>query len=388
MNRLLQLIDGKTVAVVGNGPVDKDVSAEVDACDVVIRFNHMYRYGEGTTGKKISIICQTFTSSYMRADDRHNAEVLRQKPEVFIVKRRNNYHPWCHGYYGPDIRVNDLIDHFHEWCNCTTGGEVVCYLAKYADNSTFKVFGFPSGKAWEDYIATDAKHYQQIAPLERKAVDEAIVELAKKQVVRPACGIPRRIVVPVKRNSSGRPGKNRELLMPLLKKLESLPYQISLVGDDSELLYTAEQAYPMKVLPFHTPALRAGNTEDVTKVIRDWRDATGYSGDMALVQCTSPDLTADWVELCFDEARYSSLVATAVELDFKCNAIYKADFGGVWTPFNGAFGPASEARQNLPVCCRITGAVEVFHTDALDFPSFWSYGPMQPVFVDSAKDID
>lgn len=387
-NRLLQLIDGKSVAIVGNGPVEKDVSAEVDACDVVIRFNHMYRYGEGKIGKKISIICQTFTGSYMRSQDRHNAEIIRQKPEVFLVKQRENYAPWSHSFYGPDIRVNDIIGYFREWCNCTTGGGVVCFLAKYAENSTFKVFGFPGGKAWDDYIASDAHWYQAIAPLERKAVDEAKEELARKTITRPGVVIPRMVVVPVKRNSSGKPGKNRELLMPLLEKLEALPYPVTVCGDDAELLYAAEQAFPGKVLAFHSPALQMGNTEDVTKQLRNWRDATGYCGDVALVQCTSPDLTADWVERCFAESPKSALVATAVPLEFKCNAIYKSDFGGVWTPLAPQFGPASEARQNLPVCCRITGAVEVFHSDALAFASLWQCGYLCPVLVNSALDID
>ena len=388
MNRLLQVLDGKTVAIVGNGPVESDVSAEVDACDVVVRFNHMYRYGEGLTGRKISVILQTFTGVYMGSRDRHNAEVLRQRPEVFLVKQRENYAPWCHAYYGPEIRVNDLTAHFAPFQHFSTGGAAVCWLAKNAQNSAFKVFGFPGGKPWEDYIAGDGHWYRGVADAERKSVDEAKAVLAAKKATEPHRGIPRVVVVPVKRNSSGRPGKNRELLMPLLDKLSELPYKVYVCGDDAELLYQAEAEYPDKVMPFHSPALRTGNTEDVTAQLKDWRDGTGYCGDIALVQCTSPDLTADWVDRCFEESARSALVATAVELDFKPNAIYKADFGSVWTPYNASFGPASEARQNLPVCCRITGAVEVFHTDALDWKSFWQSAYLRPVFVDSAKDID
>lgn len=388
MNRLLQFIDGKSVAVVGNGPETEDVSGLVDACDIVLRFNHMYRYGDKKTGKKISAIMQTFTSTYMSSMDRHNAEILRQRPEVFLVKQRGNYAPWCHAFYGPDIRVNDLIDHFAPWHAFSTGGAVVCYLAQYANNSTFKVFGFPGGKAWDDYIAGDGHWYQNIAAQERKAVDEAKGVLATKFIRQAPCGIPRVIVVPIKANSSGRPGKNRDLLFPLLEKIKTLPYDIVICGDDSELLYSAELAFPDKVRAFHSQGMHMGNTEDVNTLLKNWRNGTAFCGDIALVQCTSPDLEAKWIEDCFAESAKSALVATAVPLEFKSSSIYKCDFGGVYTPLAPQFGAASTARQNLPVCVRITGAVEVFHSDALDFPSFWQSAYMRPYVISSEKSTD
>ena len=388
MNRLLQFIDGKSVALVGNGPEENDVSSIVDACDVVLRFNHMYRYGEKKTGKKISGILQTFTSAYMSSQDHHNAEIIRQRPEVFLVKQRENYAPWCHSFYGPDIRVNDLIDHFAPWRMFSTGGAALCYLSKNANNSSFKVFGFPGGKAWEDYIAGDGHWYKSVAMQERAAVDEAKKVLEAKKIVHEPCGIPRLVVVPIKAHSSGKPGKNRELLFPLLEKLKSLPYKIVICGNDPELLYAAELAYPEKVMAYHAQSMHVGNTEDVCLLLKNWRNATGYCGDIALVQCTSPDLEAKWIEDCFAESAKSALVASAVPLEFKSSSIYKCDLGGVFTPLSPQFGPASTARQNLPVCCRITGAVEVFHSDALDFQSFWQAAYMRPYFIPSEKSAD
>lgn len=398
-NRLLQLIDGKRVAVVGNAPVEADVSAEVDAADVVIRFNNMYRYGEGRTGKKISIVMQTFTCEYMWAKERHNAEILRQRPEIFLVKQRGNYSAASHSYYGPEIRVNDIIGAFAPWSALTTGGAALCFLAEHACNSEFKVYGFSSGDGWKDYVGTEAHWYAATADAERKAVDEAIAKLEAKRIAHSGDytmekrlsgakdGIPRVIVVPVHRRSSGAPGKNRALLFPLLDKLASLPYRVVVLGDDDELLYSAEQSYPF-VIAFHTPQLHSGNTEDITFKLQNWRIASGYCGDIALVQCTSPGLRPEWIEDCFEESKKCALVATAVKLDFKPNAIYKADYGGVWTPYQPNFGAASTARQNLPVCCRITGAVEVFHSDALDFGSFWQAAYLRPYFVDAEDSLD
>ena len=49
MNQILQLLWGKKIAIIGNGLVPVDVSKEIDACDVVIRFNHFYNYDTGNT---------------------------------------------------------------------------------------------------------------------------------------------------------------------------------------------------------------------------------------------------------------------------------------------------------------------------------------------------
>lgn len=389
-NRLLQLLDGHSVAIVGNGPVEGDFSQEIDSCDVVVRFNHMYRLDEGKTGKKISIILQTFTSDYMAAWDKHNREVLIQKPEVFLVKQRENCSPWMYSFYGPDVRVNDLIDAFRQWHPFTTGGAALSYLANYANNSTFKIYGFPGGKPWEDYIAGPGHWYKGVAANERKVVEEAKEMLAKKSISRPAKPgvppIPRMIVVPVKRHSSGKPGKNRTLLFPLLEKLAKTPYPVTVCGDDDELLYSAEMSFD-NIRAFHSPAVNIGNTDDVTNLLRYWRDVTRYCGDIALVQCTSPDIACDWIEDSFKLSASSALVATAKMLDFKPNAIYRADAGGRYAPLTN-LPPASCARQNLPPCCRITGAVEVFHSDALDFPSFWQCAPLKPYFTPTAEDVD
>ena len=58
--------------IIGNGPVSRDFSREIDQCDKVVRFNGCGNYNQGT-GKKTSILCVNYMS--MKSDflDKHNA---------------------------------------------------------------------------------------------------------------------------------------------------------------------------------------------------------------------------------------------------------------------------------------------------------------------------
>ena len=393
MNRLLQLLDGRRVAIVGNAPEHEDRSAEIESAEVVVRFNHFYNYDSGNVGKRVDILLQTFTSTWQdaaTAGKAHVDVVRAQRPAIFVVKHPNYYLSSVHAMYGKALRIDNLARLFEPWWRFTTGTAALCYLAQSLVNAEVKVYGFAQKREadWDAYIAGDGHWYQSVAEEERAAQKAAIEKLESLKIVRPAEGsapnaIPRAIVIPVKANSEGAPGKNRALLGLCIDKLKPLGYPIHVVGDDYDLLNKVQNDCITTALP----AIDA--YADVTESLRNWQVKTGFCGDVALVQCTSPRLKAEWVDECFNAMGQATIAATATELGFKPTAIYREE-NNVFVPASQALPAASVARQRLPKCVRITGAVEAFHTDALALESFWSAGVMEPVMIpaEDALDVD
>lgn len=387
MNRLLRKIDGKRVALVGNGPEAEDHSAEIDSADVVIRFNHFYNYDSGKVGKRVDIVLQTFTGAWAKTENKHIDAIKANGAEIFIVKKPQQMRSELYKFLGADTPVRDLSRLFAPYAMLTTGGASLCYLADAAKNSEFKVYGFPYGDSWKDYLAKDAAHYRGVETVERLATASAISRLREARIVRPSegSGQPRAIVVPVKRVSQGAPGKNRALIRPLLGKIIPLGIPVFVVGDDAELFVELNREFP-SVEYRETPEIAP--LDDVTKTLLAWRDAENFSGEVALVQCTSPRLKPEWITRCLDALKHGVLAATAVELGFKPNAIFTEEEGGAYFVANQRLGFPSRPRQQLPRAIRVTGAVEAFDSDDLDLSSLWAGGPVTPIIVDEEDALD
>ena len=389
MNRLIQILEGRKVAIVGNGTPVCDHSAEIDSADVVVRFNDFYNYQTGKVGRRVDVVLQTVAKAWY---DRFNAGQLgaslavvrEQKPAIFLVKRPDNYRTDAHAVYGKGVRIDNLARLFEPWWRFTTGTAALCYLAQNLTNAEVRCYGFQDEAAWRNYIATDAQHYSAVAEEERKVMLASIATLEGLKITEPKDGtVPKCIVVPVKANSSGAPGKNRVLLRGCLEKLQGLGpgIQVFATGDDLELLHDVKDL----CIPVPLPAI--GATDDVTRSLRRWQVETGFCGDVALVQCTSPKLKAEWIAECFEALSRAPVAATCVELGFKPTAIFREE-NGVFVPNSQALPPATVARQLLPRAVRITGAVEAFHTDALARESLFEHGTLEPVMVDEADSLD
>ena len=389
-NRLLQLLSGRRIAIVGSGAVSRDFSPEIDSADVVVRFNDFYNMQSGLVGRRTDIILQTVSKVWF---ERFNAGLLsnsltvvkEQRPAIFLVKRPDNYNTDTHAVYAAGTRIDNLSRLFEPWWKYTTGTAALCYLAENLSNADVKCYGFSNEgneKPWKDYIAGDAAHYAEVADEERTAQKAAIARLESLKISSPGAGyIPRCIVVPIKANSEGAPGKNRVLLRSCLEKLASTGLTVYVTGDDVGLMHDVKDL----CVPVPLPAIPA--YDDVTKTIRKWQVETGFCGDMALVQCTSPKLKPEWVGMCFEAMSRAPVAATCVELDFKPTALFRQE-RGVFVPCSQALPAASVARQLLPKTVRITGAVEAFHTDALAFDSFFTCGTLEPVVIDERDSMD
>lgn len=381
MTELLEIIDGRTVAVVGNGEVERDCSAEVDACDIVIRFNHFYNYDSGKTGRRVDVVIQTFTSVWASAKERHADVIRAQHARIFCAKKPWQYCPaQVAELIGPDVCVSDWSKELEPYAKFTTGTAFLAWLASRPRNAVFKVFGFPRGEAADRYYAGDAKSYQPLKDEELALQERSIAMLERQTVTRPRMERPPAVVIPVKACSEGAPGKNDVLLGPCIEKLKPLGYPIHLVGDAERLM--GRFAGP-GVETFLTPA----PTGEVTDDLRVWRDHTGYHGEVVLVQCTSPGLRAEWIGQVLEARRHAPVAATCVKVAFKVNGMY-AEENGVWTQLVPNFGPPSVPRQKLPSVIHLSGAVWAFHSDALDRPSFYQAGPLRPVIVSEADSLD
>lgn len=383
MTELLDIFDGRTVAIVGNGTETEDRSAEIDACDVVVRFNHFYNYDSGRVGKRVDVIVQTFTSAWANAKEKHADVIKENGARIFCGKKPQQYNPAdVARFLGPDVCVTDWTSELAPYAKYTTGGAFLAWLSSKPRNAVFKVFGFPRGEAADKYFATDARHYSRVKDEELAMQERAIAILERQTITTPRRAFGPVIVIPVKAHSSGAPGKNDALLEPCVRKLLPLGFEINLVGD-AENLMKSVAAIDGSINYFVTPP----PTGEVTDDLRTWRDHTGYHGDVALVQCTSPDLKPEWVVEVLDARSHAPIAATCVRVDFKVNGMY-AERNGVWTQLVPHFGPPSVPRQKLPSVIHLSGAVWAFHSDALDNKSFYQAGPLRPVIVDERDSLD
>lgn len=392
-NRLTQMLEGRRVAIVGNAQEDRDRSAEIDAADVVVRFNDFYNMATGRVGRRVDIVLQTIARPWF---DRWRAgrlaasldAVRTQRPAVFLVKRPDNYTTDAHKLYGRGVRIDNLARAFEPWWRYTTGTAALCFLADSLVNAEVRCYGFAADcdEAWRKYVSTDAKQYASTADDERVAMLGAIERLERLAITEPRSGafaMPRCVVVPIKAHSEGAPGKNRTLLAPCLSKLRDLDVKVYVTGDDAELMHSVRDCAEAVPLP------AIGAYDDVTKTLRRWQVETGFCGDVALVQCTSPRMQASWVERCFSALEEAPVAATCVELGFKPTAVFREE-NGVFVPMTEKLPPATVARQLLPRAVRFTGAVTAFHTDALAFNSLFEAGVLEPVMIggEDALDVD
>lgn len=381
MHQFLQSLHGRTVAIVGNGPVDANVSEEVDASDVVIRFNHMYRIRSGMTGIKTTHVIQTFTTAWDRAPDKAVDILQSQHARIWIGKKPEQYGIEAHRALGRTQFVGNLSHLLSPWANFTTGGAFLCWLANEQPQAKFKVYGFPGGPAWEEYLRTDAKHYREVAAAERQAVDKAIASLeACVQASEPYKVKPPEIVIPCKRVSTGAPGKNRKLIGRCLDKMAGR--SVTVVTDDPEMpaiVGDRAKVYMCAAIP---------PMADVTETLRQWAAFTGFDGEVALVQCTSPGLTLEWVDTCLKQLEIAPVVVTAAPFEYKPTALLVLDVCGAWHHAMPQLGQPSRPRQTLPTTIRINGGVTAFHADALAFGSLFDAGRTEPVIVPAEDSLD
>ncbi|MBV2142447.1 glycosyltransferase family 29 protein [Falsochrobactrum sp. TDYN1] len=91
----------KTLVIVGNGPLNRDLSAQVDGADLVLRFNEP-RVSIGMSGSKTDMLMLATSSKQMQqwiSDPAFvNSEIVRNTPEILFafhpsIIKRFHHHP-------------------------------------------------------------------------------------------------------------------------------------------------------------------------------------------------------------------------------------------------------------------------------------------------------
>ncbi|TCQ82225.1 glycosyl transferase family 29 (putative sialyltransferase) [Ochrobactrum sp. BH3] len=91
----------KTIFIVGNGPLDHDLSAEIDAADLVLRFNEP-RVSLGMSGTKTDMLMLATSSKQMEQWIKDptfiNSKIVRNTPEMLFafhpsIIKRFHHHP-------------------------------------------------------------------------------------------------------------------------------------------------------------------------------------------------------------------------------------------------------------------------------------------------------
>lgn len=387
MQEFLDIIDGRRVAIVGNGTPDKDESAEIDSADIVVRLNHFYNYDTGLVGKRVDVIVQTFTSAWMNAKNKHADVIKEQCPRIFCGKKPEQYRPDIVAKFLGNVSVSDMSPDLMTYAQFTTGSALLMWLAEKKRNAEFTIHGFPSGEKCDKYFETDAKHYLPLKEEELKKRDAAIQILKQQKIFKKREEKLPVIVIPIRKGSTGVPKKNHKLLPVLLGKLEqaNIKNEVWVVGNDFELQNEILPRFPNLNLNIYTTP--DGLDEEVTDVLRVWRDQNEYSGEIILLQCTSPRFKVEWLARIMEARRHAPIAATCVRIKFKVNGIF-ANANGCWSQLVQVFGAPSVPRQRLPEAVRLSGACFAFHSDALSRPSFFLAGTLEPVIVEEEEALD
>lgn len=393
---LADLVRGKTVAVVGNAEPETDCSAEIDACDVVIRVNHFYNMPSGKVGKKVDILVVTPCTCWNKlSDDEKGLAVLSaQKPLVMAVK------------FGDRMGAPETQTFFGK-CGCeivrdeptapsvarfTTGTVVLAKLAEFAENCEVKAFGFSASDEFREYLKKDGPHYLAGAASEVCARDLYFVALSRKCRREEEA----QIVIPARKGSSLKDknlrewgGSKRSLLALAIDKALTASGNVPpVVLTDSDVYSDVANCAGASV-PYLDPT--TADDENVAVKLRRWRDVSGFRGWVAVMQCTSPALSTNTVKKFLDAARCSACPGEAwisVAPDKrKTSSFFVAEGKRTLRQLDPSVDP-SVPRQALGQTMWFFGGVAMVHTDALDAPALFEGAQFVGVECDSREAVD
>lgn len=400
--RLSDIVRGKTVAVVGNSEPEFDCSAEIDACDVVIRLNHAYNMVSGKVGTRTDVLVVTPCAAWSRlsADEKGLSLFCEQKPLVLAVK------------HGERMELPEVQEFFVHQCGCelgrdeptapsvarfTTGTVVLAKLAEFAEGCEIKTFGFSSGSVFLDYLKKDGSHYLPGASAEACAREAYFAVIARKRNATPRAASVR-IVIPARSGSSLkdknlRPWKNtgKSLLeIAVAKALQATGGIPPIVLTDSEVYASIARDAGAEV-PYVEPT--TSDDENVVVKLRRWRDVSGFSGWILLHQCTSPELRSETLDAFLDaatgEAQLGEAWLAVVRERRKHTAFFTDGENGELHQLDGSI-PPSVPRQVLPQAWWFFGGASMVHTDDLDASELFAGASFRKIecLPSEAIDID
>lgn len=179
----IKFVKGKRIAVVGNGDVDKDYSAEIDSADVVIRFNNFYNYENGMVGKKVDGLILTGTSACfdkLPGGMSDNKEIIQTyHPKLFLITEVQNQKIVSVHSRFKGCKLGMLGN--PSWLLPLTSGTIVLKMLADYDDVQVNVYGFSNGKEWNTYNETYNKGHRMTCHLDEDKIRiESLQKLCKK----------------------------------------------------------------------------------------------------------------------------------------------------------------------------------------------------------------
>ena len=396
LSQFENIINGKTVALVGNGPVTEDLSEEIDSHDVVIRINHFYNYDSGNVGKKVDVIFATPTPIWanMPPDARHWDVIQKQQPTVFILKHEqrvnneiiNNHYKGCKIYgFTPDYIKGEGI--------YTTG---TCALNVLSQCINFKcdVYGFSFKQDWKYYIYSNAMHYSKTADEEETKRLEYLNIVKSRDIFLPYGQEPRIYpVITVRKGSSLKDKNIREyngepLLKIAIDKALRAYGKVTVLADCEEYAELARSWGAM--VPYIDEAV--DGMENVVVRLRRWRDRCNINGRIILIQCTSPNISEESLRKCLEMSRgktYRDIIGSTVAFDdVKYSALMFMNDKGFMEQAVKGVPDISVPRQKLRPLYHYNGAITSFMHSQLDYDELFKYSYFIPLMIDKSEGLD
>lgn len=376
VRKLADICFGKRVAVVGSGTPEKDCSAEIDSCDVVIRMNNFYNMGSGKVGTRTDVVVITPCKAWTDIPDEKRGKVIvdAQKPLVLAVrfperlcaKEVRDFFAGCEFARDDDTAASVV--------RFTTGTIVLSKIAEYAENCEVKVFGFSEREEFLEYLRRDGGHYLVGAEAESWAREVYFEACRRKVIYDPAGAVPFRVIIPARSGSSLKNKNIRHwrntgktlLQIAIEKAREAFGVPPVVLTDSAEYAEHARAAGAE--VPYIDP--ETSGDENIAVKLRRWAGWSHWNGWIVVMQCTSPEFSAESLRKFRGEAlrlgmRRDIAVLSAVQRKEKCTAFFtKGDHGNAVQMFS-SISP-SVPRQQIPETWWFNGAAAMVHAEALD----------------------
>lgn len=396
LSKFESIINGKTIALVGNGFIDENLSEEIDSHDIVIRLNHFYNYDSGNVGKKVDVIFATPTPIWadMPPEERHQDIIHEQQPTVFILKHEQRVNNTIIGEHYKGCKIYGFTpDYIKDEGIYTTG---TCALNVLSQCINFKcdVYGFTFEKDWQQYIRASALHYSKTyAEEEAKRIE--YLNIIKSRDIFLKDGEEPKIypVITVRKGSSLkdkniREYKGKPLLQHAIEKAIKVFGEVTVLSDCEEYADLAKQCGAR--VPYIDNKIEA--LENVAIRLRNWRDKEKINGRIILIQCTSPNISVDNLYKISEMSKnktYRDIIGTVAPFDeVKYSALMYMNKDGYMEQACRNVPDISAPRQLLQPLYHYNGALTSFMHTQLDFDELFKYSYFVPLIIDKSESLD
>lgn len=388
LNRVLDIIDGKRVAIVGNATPEQDHSEEIDNCDIVIRFNHCYNVESNKVGRKLDILAVSVTDAFLKAssDPDFNGYLKKYKPEVLVVKHPQTTNSFEAQAFFKGATLSYVGDKLRELPDLTSGTILLSLLARYAHNSEFILAGFGDDITYFEKWGAYFKEYKDI---ELQYRDDAIAALSTCKIIHPT-NDDVTIIIPVRKGSKGTPHKNiaitadgRSRLKKCVDTCRATGLRVVVTSDSQEYLNSISSDCETVLIPHDIE-----DEADVTLHLRETCNMLNIHGWIAMVQVTNEDTTPEIILRAISSRKNQADIVTTLELIHNKSAcIYFAENNKIIHKPSEI--TSSTPRQQMSSVWGENGMFFIFHSCKLRYPSYWQEAQCIPLFLDgNTQDID